>query len=205
MHSAEFYRGALHSAKNSDEPVPVAHYTKLLAEAESHEAGERSKTQIKLAVEEECLRNAALFIRLSGFRNAECFSDLLESEADKVLALLEQQQPREAAQPSLADQLAAAKAEARGLRLLADLWKNNAQKYREWVGRALDKQKEYLDLAQYFSGEDPARDARMKALGAAEYLEAAAEKRWTLTYLVMREEAAQLRQQAEAKRLAEGE
>lgn len=63
-----------------------------------------------------------------------------------------------------------AEAELVGLRVFADLWKANAQKYREWVGRLLDKQKEYLDLAQYFIGEDPNRDARMKAAGAAEWL-----------------------------------
>jgi hypothetical protein len=40
------------------------------------------------------------------------------------------------------------------------------------------------------------RDAKMKALGAAEYLEAAAEKRWTLSYTVMQAEAAALRERA---------
>ena len=40
------------------------------------------------------------------------------------------------------------------------------------------------------------RDERIKALGAADYLEAAAVKRWTLPYNVMHAEAAALRQKA---------
>lgn len=38
------------------------------------------------------------------------------------------------------------------------------------------------------------RDAQQRREGAAEYLEAAAEKRWTLSYIVMREEAKRLRE-----------
>jgi len=40
--SAEWLRGAVHVAVDCEEPVAVAYYTKLLAEAEAREAGDNS-------------------------------------------------------------------------------------------------------------------------------------------------------------------
>lgn len=186
-HSAEWYRGALEALDNQRH-YSVAnlrtHYRQQLAEAEAREAGERESAGVG------DLFNAIAYCEGGGYDQGDVSEALYKAYALGA--------------NSLADQLAAAQAEAKERTTMAA----RAQEAMRYLLNGLPATDAIwaaygnADSARAWLSD---RDARMKALGAAEYLEAAAEKRWTLTYLVMREEAAQLRQQAEAARLAEGE
>jgi len=160
-------------------------------------------------------------ILLDDLRNVE------DEQSSKILhGVIERVSAWEAAHPSLADQLAAAQAEVAKLAELVkeyldpEEWKHENRS--GWIlcsgcGAQLDLGRYHAPDCKWVTrvkqAESPAlawlaaRDARMKAMGAAEWLEGAAREGgyYERSSEGMREEAAQLRQQAEAARLAEGE
>lgn len=210
MHSAEWYRGAVAALEDCEYSSfeatmnQTASYRRQLAEAEAREAGETSAEVVSTVRSEllKCLDNAKTLpqdARQAGVvAGWELAVDLLEALC-------------EAGEPSLAAQLAAAQAEVKerttmaaraqeamryllnGLPATDAIWAayGNADSARAWLA---------------------ARDARIKALGAAEWIQreyetAKQSSRFVVIYEAefLEREAAQLRQQSEAARLAEGE
>lgn len=106
QHSAEWYRGAVHVAKDCEEPIAVAYYTKQLAAAEAREAGEKhTASSVRGKKNADYWRGAVELLRQYKRGSIE-----LTHVINQCLEAYEIEKAREAAQPSAAEVIRVAKA-----------------------------------------------------------------------------------------------